>query len=48
MHHCKVIFVYIKQEELLNQNDEDARRKIENYPLMATNLILEPYINRNI
>ena len=37
-----------------NQNDEDARRKFENYPLMeATNpgvvrAILEPCININI
>ena len=47
------IIVYIARGELLYQNDEDARRKFENYSLMDTNrgvlrAVLEPYINRNI
>ena len=45
--------IYIKLGELFYRNDEDVRRKFENYPLMEKNpavvrAILKPYINRNI
>ena len=45
--------LHMERGELCYQNNEDARRKFENYPLMESNpgvilAILEPYINRNI